>query len=127
MCSLAAANSKAQGKRHSSVIRNAHCKIHSHHNVIFLEKLRFCREKIKLPEIFFRRLHFHNDQHSFWCGSRKILLRKIISSRNSSHSGSMAIRIHRGHNFQRISGSQCLINILFPEDTTIRHFLPISL
>ena len=39
----------------------------------------------------------------------------------------MAIRIHRGHNFQRISGSQCLINILFPEDTTIRHFFPISL
>ena len=127
MCPLAAANPKTHRKGQLPVICCAHCEIHPHHNIIFLKKLRLRRKKIKLPEIFFRLLYFHHDQHGFWRRPGKVFFWKIISSCHSRHPGSMSVGICRRYNFQGIFRCQRPVNVILPEHSAIWHLCPVSL
>ena len=123
MGSLAASHSKTYRKGHFSFICSLHCKIHPHHNIIFLIQIGLRRKQIKLPEIFFCLLYLHNDQHAFRCCTGKAILRCIITTGYGSHSGSMTICVCGGHQFHGILQSKGLINLFFPENSSVRHRL----
>ena len=115
MRALAASDPQADRKWHLQLFGLGNRKSNGHHHIIFLKSFCIRRIKIKIPEILLCRLYLDDDQGCLRRCSGKIFSGYHISGSNTRQCRAMAVGISGWHDGKRLLGSQCPVNILFPE------------